>query len=303
MKPDICIYHGNCADGFGAAWAVHHAYGNIDFVPGVYGKAPPDVTGKHVLMVDFSYKAPVLEEMSHSAATITILDHHKTAQADLAAYACPFKCGQPLEVFAADCKLDRMKSPIRAHFDMEKSGAILAWEFCNPGVPIPELLLYIQDRDLWRFNLPDSRAIAAWVFSHPYEFGVWYDLAVFIDECKSSAVSQGEAIERKHHKDIGELLDVTMRYMIIGGHKVPVANLPYTMASDAAGQLAEGNPFAACYFDRADGARVFSLRSRSEGLDVSEIAKAYGGGGHKNAAGFQMSRGWEGDARSASATS
>jgi hypothetical protein len=27
MKPDICIYHGNCADGFGAAWAVRRRFG------------------------------------------------------------------------------------------------------------------------------------------------------------------------------------------------------------------------------------------------------------------------------------
>ena len=85
MRPDICIYHGNCADGFTAAWAVWRMFGDdVEFVPGVYGHEPPDVAGKHVLMVDFSFKRAVLETMATSAKSIVILDHHKTAAEDLA---------------------------------------------------------------------------------------------------------------------------------------------------------------------------------------------------------------------------
>ena len=80
----------------------------------------------------------------------------------------------------------------------------------------------------------------------------------------AALAADGEAIERKHFKDIRELLDVTTRYMVIGGHRVPVANLPYTMSSDAGHELAKGRPFAACYWDTPEG-RVFSLR-RGEAL-------------------------------------
>ena len=100
--------------------------------------------------------------------------------------------------------------------------------------------------------------------------------------------TEGEAIERKHFKDIRELLGVTTRDMVIGGHLVPVANLPYTMSSDAGHELAKGRPFAACYWDTPKG-RVFSLRSTDDGADVSEVAKQYGGGGHRNASGFTVS--------------
>ena len=100
--------------------------------------------------------------------------------------------------------------------------------------------------------------------------------------------AEGEAIERKHFKDIHELLGVTTREMVIGGYRVPVANLPYTMSSDAGHELAKGRPFAACYWDTPEG-RVFGLRSSDEGVDVSEVAKQYGGGGHRNAAGFKVS--------------
>lgn len=291
-QPDICIYHGNCADGFGAAWAVWKRFGDaVEYVPGVYGKAPPHFSGKHVVMVDFSYKRPVLEEMQKGAASLTILDHHKTAAEDLKGIE-----RHPLEsavCIGIDCATDVI-------FDMERSGAQIAWDYFHPGTARPVLLDYVGDRDLWRFRLIGSREINAVVFSHPYDFDQWSLLAeeCEISDIRNRMICEGAAIERKHKKDIAELLDATMRYMVIGGHRVPVANLPYTMASDAAGQLAEGNPFAACYFDRAD-ARVFSLRSRGDGLDVSEVAKAYGGGGHRHAAGFQVPIGWEGDRPSA----
>jgi len=85
MTPDICIYHGNCADGFTAAWAVWKRFGDsVEYIPGVYGESPPDVTGKNVVIVDFSYKRPVLLEMTKTARTVLVLDHHKTAEADLA---------------------------------------------------------------------------------------------------------------------------------------------------------------------------------------------------------------------------
>lgn len=304
VRPDICIYHGNCADGFGAAWAVWERWGDaVEYIPGFYGKEPPDVAGKSVLMVDFSYKRPVLDQMLQSAASVTILDHHKTAEADLAAFrveirgGAKFWLGDAAGMFRDMAELGR--PPCIAEFDMNRSGAVMTWEATHHE-PVPTLLQYVQDRDLWQFKLPLSREIAAYIFSHPYDFRRWSDMAAMAEDTMllQSMADQGGAIERKHFKDIDELLKITARDMTIGGYRVKVANLPYTMSSDAAGNLADGQPFGACYFDRADGKRSFSLRSRGDGgMDVSEIAKGYGGGGHRNAAGFEMPLGWEGDAQ------
>src|SRR5688572_26960395 len=108
----LCIYHGNCADGFTAAWAVHKAYGDAaEFFAGKYQEPPPDVTGRDVIMVDFSYKRPVLAEMIGKAKSFLLLDHHKSAQADLEALA---ECGANL------------------HFDMSRSGALMAWQYFHP---------------------------------------------------------------------------------------------------------------------------------------------------------------------------
>jgi uncharacterized protein len=261
----LCIYHGNCADGFGAAWVVRQALGDgyIDFHPGVYSDPPPDVEGRSVWIVDFSYKRPALLAMSKVADGITILDHHKTAAAELV----------------------NMPVNVDATFDMEHSGAILTWEYFYGDKEPPQLLKHIEDRDLWRFHLAGTREIQANVFSYPYEFNVWDDL---MKRPVADLLAEGRAIERKHQKDVKELLGVVTRRMTIGGYDVPIANLPYIHVSDAAHELAKGEPFAGCYWDTPKG-RVFGLRSTDAGVDVSEIAKQYGGGGHRNASGFTIS--------------
>lgn len=262
--PKICIYHGNCADGFTSAWVVRKALGeSVEFHPGVYQDAPPDVTGKDVLLVDFSYKRPVLEAMLDQAASVIVLDHHKTAEADL-----------------------RDLPGVISVFDMNRSGARITWDYFFPTVEPPALLKHVEDRDLWRFALRKTREIQASVFSYPYEFAAW-DFLMEQADLNQLAV-EGEAIERKHFKDIRELIGVVTRNMVIGGYLVPVANLPYTLTSDAGHILAKDKPFAGCYWDTPDG-RVFSLRSTDAGVDVSEIAKQYGGGGHRNASGFRLS--------------
>lgn len=296
MSDKLCIYHGNCADGFGAAYAVWKWDPSVTFHAGVHQDPPPDVTGKDVILVDFSYKRAVLEEMAKQARTITILDHHKSAADDLAHMDGGLLLDGDLN---GDMNMDFEEfgsmarsmgiPPVRALFDMNRSGAMIAWQYFHPDKPVPRLFAHIQDRDLWRFALTDTREIQACVFSHPYDFSVW---DVMVDRAEDDAaysrmVDEGRAIERKHFKDIDELLKVVTTRMVIGGYDVPVANLPYTMTSDAGHQLAQGEPFAACYWDTPAG-RVFSLRSTDDGLDVAEIAKQFGGGGHKHAAGFRL---------------
>lgn len=262
MKP-LCIYHANCADGFGAAWVVRRALGEaVEFHPGIYYEAPPDVTGRNVIMVDFSYKRPVLVEMSKRAKTVFILDHHKSAQEDLV----------------------DLPANVTAVFDMDHSGAMLAWMHYFPIQPPPQLIRHIEDRDLWRFEIPGTRAVQAAVFSYPYDFEVW---DVLMDVPTQALVQEGMTIERKHFKDLDELIPQVTRRMKIAGHDVPAANLPYTFSSDAGHILGKGEPFAACYWD-TPGGRAFSLRSEPGGTDVSAIAKMYGGGGHEHAAGFTV---------------
>jgi oligoribonuclease NrnB/cAMP/cGMP phosphodiesterase (DHH superfamily) len=229
----------------------------------VYQTEPPDVTGKDVIMVDFSYKRPVILKMAKQAKSILIIDHHKTAEAELV------DLPENVEVF----------------FGQDHSGAMLAWLYFYTDYEPPEVLKHIEDRDLWKFDLDGTREIQAALFSYPYDLEVWghflwadpvYDL-----------LHQGKSILRAHNKNVDELIKNNSTRMKIAGYDVPVLNAPIFFTSDAGHIMARGEPFAACWFQVPDGV-VFSLRSTEDGLDVSEIAKQYGGGGHKHAAGFKI---------------
>ena len=277
MPRRIVIHHGGaCADGFCSAWLFSKAFPDAEFVAAKHGEPPPDVRGAHVYVVDFSYPHDVMARMVRdTGGEFVVLDHHKTAERELAGLEGHY------------------------HFDLNKSGARLAWEFLLEHGLLsldflarfgfddpPWLVRYTEDRDLWRWELKRSREVNAALRSYPLTFAAWDSLHArahwgLVPEGEAILRAQAQAVER-HVRNAAEVE--------IGGHKVLCVNAT-DLQSEIAGELAEGRPFGACYFDRADGLRVYSLRSRDGGIDVSEVARRFGGGGHRNAAGFQV---WEG---------
>lgn len=282
MAKTVVIYHGNCADGFTAAWVVKKWWNEgegmdheIEFIAGVYQRPVPleKIAGCHVIIVDFSYKFAEMEQIAAAAATLTWIDHHKSAILDMQFW---LQGSQP--------------NNTTCFTDLERSGAGLAWDYYFPNTVRPMLVNYVEDRDLWKFRYPETRAVQAYIFSYEYTFEIWDKLADLADYDTATMIAGGESIERKHFKDINELLPICTRHIRIANHIIPCANLPYTMVSDAGNILAQRNPllFGICYYDGMDG-RNFSLRSVEGGMDVSEIAKKFGGGGHAKAAGFRVS--------------
>jgi oligoribonuclease NrnB/cAMP/cGMP phosphodiesterase (DHH superfamily) len=279
MKP-LCIYHGACDDGFAAAWCVRKALGDeVEFYPGVYQKDPPPHAGRDVLFVDFSYKRPVLDEMAKSAASILILDHHKTAQEDLA------------DIEVAPSYIDWRDAALIhgagvnmfALFDMNRSGAALAWDYFIGG-DRPEFIEYIQDRDLWRKALPGGDEFTIALRSYQQDFLIWDKL---VDSGAQSLIAEGGAIQRYYRLRIEELKHSAYRAEL-GGASCFISNAPYFAASEVAGELCDcGADFGACYFEVEKRRFQYSLRSRGD-FDVSAIARQFGGGGHKNAAGFTV---------------
>jgi hypothetical protein len=289
-KPDICIYHGNCDDGFGAAWAIWRRWGNeVAYVPGVYGKPLPDVTGRNVLFVDFSAKRAELVAMADKAKSVVVIDHHKTAEADLADWNGPMPPVNDIDLLAAKACTET-GSPIVAWFDMSQSGAVMAWEFAH-GIPRndppPTMLALIQDRDLWRFAYGDrTKQFSATLRTYPMTFAAWDEIAKDTDKL----VKEGEGILRSHNANIAKFIGDAY-FDTIDGRSVPVVNVPYHYASDTAHALLQkypDAPFTACWFRRGDGMIQYSLRSEDSRVDVSEVAKKFGGGGHRNAAGYQV---------------
>lgn len=262
MKSDrhLFLYHAGCWDGFCAAW-VHHCHPlpadwpPISYIPVQYGEDPPYVKGAIVTIADFCYPRPVLGTMIADAAKLIVLDHHPTAM---------------------EC--DGMKG---VTITIGKSGARLMCEAL--GMTPHWLVDYTEDRDLWRHALPHSREVNAALRSYPLDFETWDYLAKMepgnLIDFGAAILRSEEALVRQH---------VTKAVTtVIAGHAVRMVNATVLM-SEIGHALAQDHPFGATYLINAKGQAVVSLRSREEGLDVSKIARQFGGGGHQHAAGFAI---------------
>lgn len=284
MKP-LVIYHANCSDGFCAAWLLYRDDPSSEFFPAHYGTEPPDCAGRNVVIADFSYPRATILKIMQEALSVVVLDHHKTAVLELEGIVSEF-------VQSRSCRFGEV-TPI-VYFDMNKSGGRLTWDYLLRSRPArywsnrprPWLVDYTEDRDLWCWKLPQSREVNAAIRSYPLTFDQWSMMA---ENDPASFVSAGAAILRREKQIVADHVKQAVE-ATIGGHAVKVVNAT-VLFSEIAGELANGQPFGACYFDRADGKRQYSLRSTKDGMDVSEVAKRYGGGGHHNAAGFELAQG------------
>jgi oligoribonuclease NrnB/cAMP/cGMP phosphodiesterase (DHH superfamily) len=163
---------------------------------------------------------------------------------------------------------------------MNRSGAGLAWDYFVGGAR-PKFIDYLEDRDLWRKQLPGGDEFTIALRSYPQDFLIWDKL---IDSGPQALITEGGAIQRYYRLRVEELKR-SAYHAELGGAKCRISNAPYFAASEVAGELCEGADFGACYFEVEHGRYQYSLRSRGD-FDVSTIARKFGGGGHKNAAGF-----------------
>lgn len=287
-SPDMVIYHHPCADGMGAALACYLSWPLAEFVPANYGAPPPDVAGMKVLIVDFSYKESVLRDMAARADSIIVLDHHKTAREDLYRY-------QVADFVGFNCRTAEVElmsvgdteEPLRliAEFDMNRSGAMMAWQFANPDREAPALIEAIQDRDLWRFAMPGSKAVAAYLRTVPKEMERWADLLL---RPFGDIVKDGQLMLAYHDALVSEIADRAERDIWLG---VPamIVNCPAELASDVGNLLLERHhDVISVMWAQTSEHRSYSLRSADGRADVSELASKFGGGGHRNAAGYRV---------------
>lgn len=273
MSDIIFISHANCNDGFAASWASWRKFGDdARHLYANYGEPPHAADCEHLYLLDFCYESPGLLKLAETCERITVVDHHVTT---------------PDRVRDAKAALGDRLSVV---YDTSRSGGALAWDLFCGGEP-SWLIRYTEDRDLWKFSLPDSRAVNAWISSWPHDFALWdrwhRDIEGSVaDGGFSGLVDEGAAILRCQRQLI-ERIKRNARRMDVLGHSVLACNTP-VFQSEVAGELAVGEPFGACYVDRADGKRSWSLRSDKDGIDVAALARTAGGGGHVRSAGVEL---------------
>lgn len=265
------LYHANCADGFGAAWAAWRALGDVycRYIPVSYGQPVPALEdAMDVYILDFSYDRETLRGIRERiGGDLTLIDHHETAVRELD--------GEPGTTLCTD-----------------RSAAPLAWEHFHPDARMPELLLYIEDRDLWRWKLPKSRAISAALSTYvPWTFPGWTLLHQNWFNTKPTLCDYGKSALH-HIEGLVERAARAAQPLRIGDHTAMsvCSSLLQSEIAEAVLQFYPEVDFAAVYTVKPSGSTRFSLRSR-EDFDVSALAEKFGGGGHPRAAGFT----WPGD--------
>lgn len=265
LKP-LVIYHSPCPDGFGAAWAYWRRYGDsADYLPLAYGEEAPNVSGRHVVMVDVALDRDSMDRMASQAKSFQLLDHHDSTERDLK--------GLPY-----------------VHFDQSHSGAHLGWAHAHPGDPVPELIAAIEDRDLWRWTHPEtSGPITQVLDTLPYTFEAWDALHDRLTHDREGVLTEGRVMEHQMDRWCHRLANQAVPVVQQGLRGLAV-NVPREFASHVGNILAERADFAFTWVLGSNGKVQASWRSSStHGQDIIPLAREYGGGGHPHASGARMS--------------
>ena len=309
MKP-LVIYHDNCTDGFGAAFAAWLKLGDeAEYQPCQYNTPEQlhwdkfvehfgRVEGREVYILDFSFKRPIMDLLFEQAGRVIWLDHHKTA---FEMWRGKYERGM---FWPENSKDDRKVICL----DDNRSGAILAWEYFHHDQNVPPLFRHIDDYDRWQFKIWGTKEINKYLWSlAPWSFEQWNtfleDVCGF--EGRGIMINIGAAILRAHEQNVQsvvkgsarecwikapEPIDLPGSFLdeVTQGWQGLAANCPPHLTSDVGHELAtQSGTFGLLWFiDKGNICRC-SLRSNGD-YDVSAIAKAFKGGGHRNAAGFTV---------------
>ncbi len=275
MTKVLVIYHGRCADGVCAAWCADlHFKGQdveIEYYPAKHNKPPPYkriAKAASTYILDFCYPRPDLMKIA-GMTQLQVIDHHKSAEA--VCHGLDF-----------------------CEFDMDRSGAGMAWDHFFPGVERPWHVDYIETRDIWTWKWPNAGDVLAFIDTLPISFETYdklYDGDITFGECRD----KGEAITAYIEQYNSETVLASMRKITFQSpdgsihFDIPVVNTSHWGISSLLNGIAKGHPFVLAYFKRNDGKYQYSGRVAADSdFDVSKLAKSFGGGGHAKASGFTL---------------
>jgi hypothetical protein len=318
----VVVYHKDCADGFGAAYATWKALADRPkYVPVSYDGRNSFVDEVEKLtyspvdtlyVVDFSFDLSQLSRLSKLCGRIVVLDHHDTARNELMVRGAVN--GRQLDDWTTKPEIQRLGN-IYIEFDMERAGCQLTWDnfFRSSGaignVPRPRFIDYLGWRDLWWHKRRDTHkkyaeeieALHLYLNAMPYDFHTWDYVCNHLEE----TIQKGRPILAFYKQQLrigaASCVDRMVNWPVSrAGFKLRVGlvNVPLFFASDMTEFVYE-REFAigagdykmlAFWCIERDCRAHISLRSREREGDIhcGDFAKVYGGGGHPGAAGFSV---------------
>ncbi|MHB8660748.1 MAG: DHHA1 domain-containing protein [Minisyncoccota bacterium] len=272
-KQIVILYHKKCPDGFGAAYAAWKKYGDMaEYIPVGFGDSLLEgLEGREVFLLDFCYELPgEIGRLIKVTKRLVILDHHQSAR-------------------------ERVEGVPEHIYDENRSGATIAWNFFHPDTSVPRLLQHLEDGDLYRYALPDTRDVYSYITAQPDNFAIWDKIAQALESPDSRARLLKKAAEAtRYFEALADLSVEAAKKVRFEGYECYFATtLPsITMRSYVANQLYNKlPPLALVVTAHPDG---FGVSIRTDGsVDAAQIAKKYNGGGHPGSAGFFIRNGTE----------
>ncbi len=260
----VILYHGKCPDGFGAAYAAWKKFGDAaEYIPVKHGDSIPEkMGGREIYLVDFCYPKADMDELAKIAESVTVLDHHEGIRSVATAFP--------------------------GVFDTNRSGSTIAWTYFHPTTPMPQLMQYLQDGDLYHYRLPETRDIFSYLQVYPHDFMKWDELVSTLENTESRKTFLAKAnIYSEYFELLGIEAAAGAKLVSFEGYECYFANShpSTTMKSYVANLLyTKLPPISLLVTAHPDG---FGVSIRSDGsVDVSKIAQKYCGNGHPGASGF-----------------
>lgn len=268
QKEIAIIYHGGCPDGLGGAYAAWKKFGDAaEYIPAKHGKPVPEgLSGRRLFFIDFSYPQDIMDDIIKTAASVTVLDHHLGTK-------------------------EIVESMPDYVFDEKRSGATIAWGYFHPDIPVPALLRYIEDGDLYLFALPHARSILAYLYTSPLLTSSFENWDSVIEEMSDPVafeqiIQTGSLFEQYHEHVV--LNGVRHAELVtFEGYECYLASSSGEFVSDIGNHLVTTRPPIALIVSASATDLRVSLRS-DKTIDVAAIARKYGGNGHPAAAGFRI---------------
>eukprot|EP00250_Pteridium_aquilinum_P003276 c135_g1_i1 orf=410-1447(-) len=318
------LYHYPCPDGAFAALAAHlyHTlqglsvvfFPNTVYSPIKVKDLDTDAFDAFYLL-DFVGPEGFAMELCSKAKKVIVLDHHKTAyDALLTKSHDNLLKNIDLKRSGATIAFDYFTDKLKSDFDsMLKASATAGKGQCGSLTLVDQSSLprirrifdYIEDADLWKWNLPHSKAFSNGLGSlridynsnsnsdlfqqllslDPLEVIATGEKQLLLNQIRLDAALQNSFVINLGQESFGQCLAVEDDHM---------ADLRSDLGNQlAARSLALGlRPIGAVVYkvDEVDTSLVkVSLRS-TEGQDTTEISQAYGGGGHAGASSFMISK-------------
>ncbi len=266
-KKIAVLYHAGCSDGFGGAYAAWTAFGNrADYYPMQYGDKAPVLRGKTVYLIDFMFDSDApLRVLQKANKQVTAIDHHVSNKA-------------------------RVMSTTDYRYARYNSGAVLAWQYFRPGKPVPLLLKYIEDRDIWAFKLNGTEEFNAFLLLQPQNFKTWNALVKKFEntDFRKEVMRQGKILREYELQLARAVIEKSAMPVKFMGHAVYAINFngPKTVADEIQDVLAKKHPpFSILWKLQNDSMIHVSLRGNGT-IDVTKLAERFGGGGHHDSSGF-----------------